>query len=120
MSLPRRKAAKQTTAPLQRRDAGGRGGGKPKAATRCCATNSGGGSDGQSEGAPVVRMTRRAARVPAGQPKDAAPSRSARIRAAGKSAPFKAPAQYSALLIATQRAKTQDLVRVAHRAGCRR
>ena len=58
---------------------------------------------------------RREARVPAGQNKNAAPSRSA----AGKSATLKTPAPLPALPIVTRRAKTTGLVRAANRAGCR-
>ena len=58
--------------------------------------------------------------MPAGQLKDAAPSRSA----AGKSATLKIPAHLEALapfalLIVTGTAKTKGLVRAANRAGCR-
>jgi hypothetical protein len=72
------------------------------------------------ESAPVARPARREARVPAGQPKDFAPSRST----AGKSATSKNPAHLKALapftlLIVTGTAKTKGLVRAANRAGCR-
>ena len=62
-----------------------------------------------------AHRARREARMPAGQLKDSAPSRSA----AGKSATLKTPAHYPTLLIVTRRAKTTGLVRAAHRAGCR-
>jgi hypothetical protein len=67
------------------------------------------------ESASVVRTARREARVPAGQPKDSAPSKSA----AGKSATLENPAHFPALLIVTGTAKTIDLVRAANRAGRR-
>ena len=66
------------------------------------------------ESTPVARPARREARVPAGQTKDSAPSRSA----AGKSATSEYPAHFTALLIVTGTAKTTGLVRAAHRAGC--
>ncbi len=58
--------------------------------------------------------------MPAGQPEDSAPSRSA----AGKSATSEIPAHLEALttfalLIVTGTAKTKGLVRAANRAGCR-
>jgi hypothetical protein len=51
--------------------------------------------------------------VPAGQPKNTAPSRSA----AGKSASSEIPAHFPSLPIVTRRAKTTGLVSAAHRAG---
>ena len=68
----------------------------------------------RSECASVARPARREARVPAGQPKDSAPSRSE----AGKSAALNNPAHFPTLPIVTRRAKTTGLVRVANRAGC--
>ena len=62
-----------------------------------------------------AHRARREARVPAGQLKNAAPSRSA----VGKSATLKNPAHFPALPIVTRRAETIGLVRTAHRAGCR-
>ncbi len=69
------------------------------------------------ERAPAARPARTEARVSAGQPKDAAPSRSA--LAAGKSATPENPAHFPALLIVTGTAKTMGLVRAAYRAGRR-
>jgi hypothetical protein len=57
---------------------------------------------------------RRAARVPAGQPKNASPSGA---RSAGQSASLETPAHFATLPIVTRRAKTTGLVRAAHRAG---
>jgi len=53
--------------------------------------------------------------VPAGQPKDSAPSRSV----AGKSATLKIPLIFKALPIVIRQAKTTGLVRAANRAGHR-
>ena len=53
-------------------------------------------------------LTRREARVPAGQPKDSAPSGA---RSAGKSVSSEIPAHLPTLLIVTRRAKTTGLVR---------
>ena len=69
------------------------------------------------ESATVARPARREARVPAGQLKNAAPSRSA--LSAGKSATLENPAHFPALLIVTGTAKTMGLVRAANRAGRR-
>ena len=69
----------------------------------------------RSESAAGARTTRRETRAPAGQLKNAAPSRSE----AGKSATLENPAHLPTLPIVTRRAKTTGLERAAHRAGCR-